>query len=53
MKKSSKAIEAGKVFSSDLYRNRAAINRKAQNVLASGSREITIRLRNDERLARS
>lgn len=48
MKKSSKAIEAEKVFSSDLYRNRAAINRKAQTVLASGSRQITIRLGNDE-----
>ena len=48
MKKSTKVAEAEKVFAADLYRNRAAINRKAQAVLASGSRQITIRLGNDE-----
>ncbi len=53
MKKSSNAIEAEKVFAADLYRDRAAINRKAQTVLACGSRQITIRIGNDERLARS
>jgi predicted DNA binding CopG/RHH family protein len=41
-------IEAEKAFAADVYRDRAAINRKAQMVLASGSRQITIRLRNDE-----
>jgi predicted DNA binding CopG/RHH family protein len=42
------AIEAEKSFAAEVYRDRAAINRKAQTVLASGSRQITIRLRNDE-----
>ena len=41
-------IEAEKAFAADVYRDRAAINRKAQAVLASGSRQITIRLGNDE-----
>ena len=47
-KNSSKAIEAEKAFAADVYRDRAAINRKAQEVLASGSRQITIRLGNDQ-----
>ena len=47
-KKSSSTIEAEKAFAAEVYRDRAAINRKAQAVLASGSRQITIRLGNDE-----
>jgi predicted DNA binding CopG/RHH family protein len=47
-KNSNSTIEAEKAFAADLYKDRAAINRKAQAVLASGSRQITIRLRNDE-----
>jgi predicted DNA binding CopG/RHH family protein len=47
-KKSSSTIEAEKAFAADVYRDRAAINRKAQAVLVSGSRQITIRLGNDE-----
>ena len=46
-KTSSGTIEAEKAFAADVYRDRA-INRKAQAVLASGSRQITIRLGNDE-----
>jgi predicted DNA binding CopG/RHH family protein len=45
---SSKTIEAEAAFAADVYRDRAAINRKAQDVLASGSRQITIRLGNNE-----
>jgi predicted DNA binding CopG/RHH family protein len=41
-------IEAERAFAADFYRGRAAINRKAQAVLASGSRQITIGLGNDE-----
>jgi predicted DNA binding CopG/RHH family protein len=48
MKKNSSTIEAEKAFAKDVYRDRAAINRKAQTVLASGSRQITIRLGNDQ-----
>ena len=48
MKRSSKTIEAETAFAADLYRDRAAINRKAQTVLASGSRQITIRLNHNE-----
>jgi predicted DNA binding CopG/RHH family protein len=48
MKKTSSTIEAEKAFAADVYRDRAAINRKAQAVLASGSRQITIRLGNDQ-----
>ena len=49
MKKNSKStIDAEKAFAAEVYRDRAAINRKAQTVLASGSRQITIRMRNDE-----
>ncbi len=53
MKKSdNKRIEAEAAFAADIYRSRAAVNRKAQEILASGSRQITIRLGNDE-LARA
>ena len=48
MKKGNSRIEAEKTFAADTYRDRAAINRKAQAVLASGSRQITIRLGNGE-----
>lgn len=49
MKKNSNSmIEAEKAFAADVYRDRAAINRKAQAVLASGSRQVTIRLGNHE-----
>jgi predicted DNA binding CopG/RHH family protein len=47
-KNSSSTIEAEKAFAADVYRDRAAINRKAQAALASGSRQITIRLGNDQ-----
>jgi predicted DNA binding CopG/RHH family protein len=47
-KNSSSTIRAEKAFAADVYRDRAAINRKAQEVLASGSRQITIRLGNDQ-----
>ena len=47
-KNSSNTIEAEKAFAAEVYRDRAAMNRKAQKVLASGSRQITIRLGNDE-----
>jgi predicted DNA binding CopG/RHH family protein len=47
-KSSSNTIEAETAFAADVYRNRAAINRKAQEVLAAGSRQITIRLSNSE-----
>ena len=49
MKKSNSVdIEAEAAFAAELYRDRAAINRKAQAVLASGSRQVTIRLGNNE-----
>jgi len=52
MKKSTSRIEAEKALAADVYRERAAINRKAQTVLLSeesdGSRQITIRMGNDE-----
>jgi predicted DNA binding CopG/RHH family protein len=51
-KPSGKRIEAEAVFASDIYGDRAAVNRKAQAILAVGSRQITIRLGNDE-LARA
>ena len=41
-------IEAEKAFAAKLYKDRAAINRKAQQVLAAGSRQITIRLSNSQ-----
>ena len=55
MKKSSSSlIEAEKAFAAEVYRDRAAMNRKAQTILASGSRQVTIRLANAElALARS
>jgi predicted DNA binding CopG/RHH family protein len=49
MKKDSRnTTEAEAAFAAGLYRDRAAINRKAQQVLATGSRQITIRLSNSE-----
>jgi predicted DNA binding CopG/RHH family protein len=48
MKKSYSTIAAEKAFAADVYRDRAAVNRKAQAVLASGSRQITMRLGNDQ-----
>jgi predicted DNA binding CopG/RHH family protein len=48
----SNKLEAEAAFAADIYRKRAAVNPKAQEVLASGSRQITIRLANDE-LARA
>jgi len=45
---SNKAIEAEAAFAADLYRGRAALNRKAQELLATGSRQVTIRLGNNE-----
>ena len=47
-KNSSNTIKAEAAFAADLYRDRAAINRNAQEVLAAGSRQITIRLSNNE-----
>ena len=43
-KNNSKLIEAEAAFAADLYRNRAALNSKAQELLATGSRQVTIRL---------
>ena len=50
MKKSDggSAIEAEKAFTARLYKDRAAVNRKAQEALAAGSRQITIRLSNNQ-----
>jgi predicted DNA binding CopG/RHH family protein len=45
---SSKAIESEAAFAANLYRDRAALNSKAQELLASGSRQVTIRLSNNE-----
>jgi len=47
-KNSSNTIEAEAAFAADVYRDRAALNRKAQEVLVAGSRQITIRLSNNE-----
>ena len=47
-KNSSRSIEAEADFAAEIYRDRAAVNRKAQEVLSSGSRQITIRLGNKE-----
>jgi predicted DNA binding CopG/RHH family protein len=47
-KNSSKAIGAEAAFAADLYRNRAALNSKAQELMATGSRQVTIRLSNQE-----
>jgi predicted DNA binding CopG/RHH family protein len=47
-KSSSNTIEAEAAFAAAVYRDRAALNLKAQEVLASGSRQITIRLSNNE-----
>jgi predicted DNA binding CopG/RHH family protein len=48
MKKTGSTIEAEAAFAANVYRDRAAINRKAQEILAAGSRQITIRLNNNE-----
>jgi predicted DNA binding CopG/RHH family protein len=48
MKKNSNTIEAEAAFAAEIYRDRAAVNRKAQEVLEAGSRQITIRLGNYE-----
>ncbi len=45
-------IEAEKEFAALIYRDRGALDRKAQAILIHGSRQITIRLGNDE-LARA
>ena len=47
MKKANQ-IDSEGAFASEIYRDRAAINRKAQAILSSGSRQVTIRLANDE-----
>jgi predicted DNA binding CopG/RHH family protein len=47
-KNSSSTIEAEAAAAANIYRDRAAINRKAQEILATGSRQITIRLSNNE-----
>ncbi len=47
-KNSSKTIEAEAAFAADLYQDRAALNTKAQELLATGSRQVTIRLSNNE-----
>jgi predicted DNA binding CopG/RHH family protein len=44
----SNRLEAEAAFAADIYRERAAVNRKAQELLAPGSRQITIRLANHE-----
>lgn len=49
---SSNSIEAEAAFAADMYRGRAGLNVKAQELLASGSRQITIRMGNDD-LARA
>ena len=46
-KNSSNTVEAEAAFATDIYQDRAAINRKAQEVLAAGSRQITIGLSNN------
>jgi predicted DNA binding CopG/RHH family protein len=48
MKNTNSTIEAEVAFAEDIFRDRAALNRKAQEVLATGSRQITIRLSNSE-----
>jgi predicted DNA binding CopG/RHH family protein len=47
-KNSGKAIDAEAAFAADLYRDRAALNSKTQELLATGSRQVTIRLSNNE-----
>jgi len=48
MKKKSSRVDAEAAFADEIYRDRAALNRKAQEVLAAGSRQVTIRLDNSE-----
>jgi predicted DNA binding CopG/RHH family protein len=47
-RETSRLIEAENTFANQLYRDRAALNREAQKVLAPGTRQITIRLSNSE-----
>jgi predicted DNA binding CopG/RHH family protein len=48
MKKKSSSVDPEAAFADEIYRDRAALNRKAQEVLAAGSRQVTIRLDNSE-----
>jgi predicted DNA binding CopG/RHH family protein len=48
MKKKNSSVEAEAAFAAELYKDRAALNRKAEAVLAAGSRQVTIRLDNSE-----
>ena len=47
-KMTKKQIEAEAAFADHAWKNRAALERKAQEVLVSGSRQITIRMDNSE-----
>jgi predicted DNA binding CopG/RHH family protein len=47
-KNNNKAIEAEAASAADFYRDRAALNSKAQALLSTGSRQVTIRLGNNE-----
>jgi predicted DNA binding CopG/RHH family protein len=47
-KETSRRLEAEDAFAKELYRNRASLNQQAQQVLAAGTRQITIRLSNSE-----
>jgi predicted DNA binding CopG/RHH family protein len=50
MKKSSDSalIEAEAAFAKEVYKDHAALGRKAREVMAAGSRQVTIRLGNSE-----
>ena len=45
---SKKEIELEAAFAADIYRDRAELNGKAQELLAAVSRQVTIRLSNSE-----
>jgi len=47
-KRTENPIAAEAVFSAELYKKRATLNQKAQSVLASGPRQVTLRLGNSE-----
>ncbi len=47
-KSNNTCVDAEAAFADALYRDRAALNSKAQQVLAAGSRQVTIRLANNE-----
>ena len=48
-KKNSKdLIAAEAAYANAAYKGRAAINKKAQQIIAAGSRQITIRMNNNE-----